>query len=118
MKKLRLCLTLGAMIFTSGCYTTTLSNGKPVGQVAAEADDTWHSGVLTGGVDVSGDYELKKLCPDGWAEIRTETSVANEVVELLTWRVYAPQTVRVKCAAKAPEKSAAASEPQRPVSRL
>jgi hypothetical protein len=114
MKAPKFTLALAALSFASGCYTTTLSSGKPVGEVASGADDKWHSGVLTGGVDVSGDYELNKLCPHGWSEIRTETSVPNEIVELLTWRVYAPQTVRVKCAAK----SAAESESQRSVSRL
>lgn len=90
-----LLLVLGA----SGCYTTSISSGKPLGKVAPDADDTWHSGLLTGGIDLSGDYDLKRLCPNGWAEIRTETSVLNEIVELATYRLYAPQTVRVTCAA-------------------
>jgi hypothetical protein len=102
-------IVLIVAVFTSGCYTTTLRSGKPVGEPADDADGHWHSGFLTGGLDASGDYELKKLCPDGWAEIETETSVLNEVVELVTYRVYAPQTVTVRCAKKR-ERTALADE--------
>jgi hypothetical protein len=86
-------------ILASGCYTTTLRSGKPAGEPAPDADGHWHSGILTGGVDVSGAYDLKQLCPNGWAEIETETSVFNQVVELATLRLYAPQTVSVRCRA-------------------
>lgn len=113
MKRFQTCLALATRLFASGCYSTTLRSGKPVGKVAPDANNAWHSGFLTGGVDASGDYELKRLCPNGWAEIRTETSVPNEMVEMLTFRLYAPQTVSVKCAAetaKAPDAT--------PVSRL
>jgi hypothetical protein len=109
MKTLPFACSIVALACASGCYTTTLSSGKPVGEAADDADGHWHSGFLTGGVDASGEYELKKLCPNGWAEIETETSVVNEIVELATYRLYAPQTVTVRCAAE-PERTALARE--------
>ena len=105
-------MALALLLLASGCYTTTISSGRPVGKVSPEADDTWHSGLVTGGVDLSGDYDLKSLCPNGWAEIHTETSVLNEVVELATYRLYAPQTVRVTCAADGPPRAPAAGKAQ------
>lgn len=99
MTPLKPYLALALLLCASGCYTTAINSGKPLGKVAPDADDTWHSGLVTGGIDLSGDYDLKQLCPNGWAEIRTETSVMNEIVELATYRLYAPQTVRVTCAA-------------------
>jgi Bor protein len=93
----------------AGCYSTTVTSGKPAGKVASGADDRWHSGVLTGGVELSGPYDLESLCPYGWSEIHTESSPANVVVEFMTFHLYAPQTVRVTCAA-APTREAAAQE--------
>lgn len=105
-------LALALLLAASGCYTTSISSGKPLGKVAPDADDTWHSGLVTGGIDLSGDYDLKSLCPNGWAEIRTETSVMNEIVELATYRLYAPQTVRVTCAEQRPPPPRAIDEGQ------
>ncbi|MEI9953598.1 MAG: hypothetical protein WDO74_32600 [Pseudomonadota bacterium] len=96
------------VLLTNACYTTRVSSGKPTARAVQEGHDHWHSGVFNGGVDLSGSYDLKRLCPDGWAEIQTKTSAVNELVELLTFGIYAPQTVRVRCAsAKAATNSAA-----------
>ncbi len=95
-------------LLTNACYTTTVSSGKPIARAVPEAHDRWHSGVFNGGLDLSGSYDLKRLCPDGWAEIRTKTSAVNELVELLTFGIYAPQTVRVRCASAKPATDSAA----------
>jgi hypothetical protein len=93
-------LVLFVALAATGCYTTTMRSGKPVGEAPLAADDRWHSGFLGGTQEASGPYDLSQLCPDGWAEIRTKTSFGNGLVELLTVGVYNPQTVDVKCAAK------------------
>ena len=41
-----------------------------------------------------------KICPRGWAEIHTETSFVNGLVEVLTFNIYSPQSVTVRCAAR------------------
>lgn len=105
MRRASILVALALVTTAGGCYSTTVRSGKPVGQVAPGADDRWHSGVLTGGVELSGPYDLEQLCPHGWAEIHTETSLPNEAVEILTFHLYAPQTVRVVCAAEPNEKT-------------
>ncbi len=110
MKLFRVVLALTATVLSTGCYATELYSGRPVGKAALVADHHWHSGVFAGGVDLSGPYDLRRLCPRGWAEIRIETSLPNELVELATFGIYAPQSVSVKCA-EATDKPAAEPQP-------
>ncbi|HKE17565.1 MAG TPA: hypothetical protein VKB80_21970 [Kofleriaceae bacterium] len=111
MKRFSILFALATVSLASACYSTTVRSGKPVGQPAQDADGHWHSGLITGGIELSGPYELDRVCPDGWAEIHTETSLPNELVELLTFRIYAPQTVTVKCAAPTADGAAAEKKP-------
>jgi hypothetical protein len=53
---------------------------------------------LGGSQEASGPYDLKGLCPNGWAEIHTKTSFGNGLIEIMTFRLYNPQTIEVKCA--------------------
>jgi hypothetical protein len=94
----------------NGCYTTTLKNGKPVGEAPLEADDRWHNGFVGGTEEASGPYELTELCPHGWAEIETHTSFGNGLLEIVTLSLYNPQTIEVRCAA-APERTASVAKP-------
>lgn len=82
----------------NGCYTTTLRSGLPPGETKTEADMRWHSGFLGGTQEASGPYDVGALCPNGWSEIKTETSFANGFVELVSVHVYNPQTITVTCA--------------------
>lgn len=110
MIRTKLVLLFVALAAT-GCYSTTVNSGKPVGEAPLEVDEHWHSGFLGGTSESSGPYDLEKLCPNGWAEIHTKTSFGNGLVEFLTVGVYNPQTVDVKCAA-VPEKSTARIQPR------
>jgi hypothetical protein len=98
-------LKLGSLavcgLLLSGCYTTTLSSGKPAAPASLEYDEKWHHGVAWGMAELSGPYDLEKVCPSGWSEIKTETSFANGFVHAVTSGVYSPQTVTVRCAAGA-----------------
>lgn len=95
-KRLALLVCLTAL---SGCYSTTIRSGAAPGAAPLEAREHWHSGFVAGVADASGPYDLQRLCPAGWAEIRTETSFWNGLVDMLTWRLYNPQTTTVVCAA-------------------
>ena len=88
-----------AGIGSAGCYTTTLQSGLPAAPPTVEYDDKWHSGVVLGIAELSGPYDLQKICPKGWAQIKTETSFVNGVVELVTSGIYSPQTVTIHCSA-------------------
>jgi hypothetical protein len=98
-------LKLGSLalcgLLLSGCYTTTLSSGKPAAPASVEYDEKWHHGMAWGIAELSGPYDLEKVCPNGWSEIKTETSFANGFVQAVTNGIYSPQTVSVRCAAGA-----------------
>lgn len=83
----------------SGCFTTTVKSGAPAAPPVIEYDEKWHSGLIAGIAELSGPYDLSKVCPNGWAEIKTETSFLNGLVQAVTWGIYNPQTVTVRCAA-------------------
>ena len=100
----RVFLLLSALAL-SACYTTTSRSGLPRADKPPIAyDEKWHSGVVVGTGEVSGPYDLPEICPNGWAEIKTETSFPNWFAEIVTAGVYSPQTISIVCAAapKAP----------------
>jgi hypothetical protein len=107
-------LALAALVLASGCYTTTVRSGKPPGDATAEYDGKWHSGVVWGIAELSGPYNLSEVCPNGWAEITTETSFLNGLVDGVTSSIYSPQTVTVRCAAggAAPANDSTEAEPE------
>ena len=81
-----------------GCYTTTVSSGKPAAKAGIEYDEKWHHGVVLGMAELSGPHNLEKIVPDGWSEITTETSFLNGFVDAVTSGVYNPQSITVRCA--------------------
>ncbi len=107
-------LALTALVLASGCYTTTVRSGKPPGDATAEYDGKWHSGVVWGIAELSGPYDLSEVCPNGWAEITTETSFLNGLVDGVTSSIYSPQTVTVRCATggAAPASDSTEAEPE------
>lgn len=99
-------LALTALCCATGCYTTTIRSGRPInpqpvmqqdGDEVIEYDGKWHHGFIAGMVEVGGNYNLDRICPQGWAEIKTETSFVNVVVTAVTMGVYTPQSVTIKC---------------------
>jgi hypothetical protein len=94
-------LLLGALALP-GCYTTTVTSGKPAAPATVAYDEKWHSGVVYGIAELSGPYDLQKICPQGWSEIKTETSFLNGFVDAVTWSVYNPQSITVRCAQPSP----------------
>ena len=49
-----------------------------------------------------------------WAQIKTETSFLNGLVELITSGIYSPQTVTVRCNANVPPPPATVPAPVAP----
>jgi hypothetical protein len=98
----RCALIAAAALLSFGCYTTTVRSGKPPATATIEYDERWHHGFVWGIAEVSGPYDLNRACPQGWAEIETETSFVNGLVELVTGGIYSPQTVTVRCARPVP----------------
>lgn len=94
-------LALG-LLTTTGCFTSHVRSGLPVGQAPVEGRERWHSGFVLGVAEASGPYDLAHMCPQGWAEITTETSFWNGLVDMVTSGIYNPQTITVRCAALPP----------------
>lgn len=91
---------LVAALAATGCWRMTVRNDKPVGETPIEYDGKWHSGLVFGLAELSGPYDLSKICPRGWSEIHTETTFVNGLVQAVTSNIYSPQTVTVRCAAR------------------
>jgi len=101
---------MGCMLACSGCYATTIQSGrKPALKPSIEYDEKWHHGMLWGIAELSGPYDLDAICPQGWAEISTHTSFLNGLLDAITYGIYSPQTVTVRCASR----PASAPEPTR-----
>ena len=95
--------TLAAVIASTalaGCYTTTIHSGKPAERPGIEYDERWHHGLVWGIAELSGPYDLQRICPNGWSVIKTETSFVNGVVQAVTSGIYSPQTITVQCAGR------------------
>jgi hypothetical protein len=88
---------VASLLVLPGCYTTTLRSGAEAAPPTVAYDEKWHSGLVWGIAELSGPYDLAKACPGGWAEITTETSFLNGLVEAVTSGIYAPQTVTIRC---------------------
>jgi len=90
---------LALALCASGCFRMSVKNQQPVGQAPIEYDDKWHIGLVYGLAELSGPYDLSKVCPHGWAEVHTETSFVNGLVSAVTWNIFTAQSVTVRCAA-------------------
>jgi hypothetical protein len=44
-----------------------------------------------------GETDLKAACPNGWAEVETETSFVNGLLMFITYNIYTPQSATVRC---------------------
>jgi len=96
MKRLLLVLA----VLATGCWRMTIRNGNPVGETPIDFDNKWHSGVVYGLAELTGPYDISKVCPRGWAEIHTETPFPQGLVQVLTFNLYNPQGVTIRCAAR------------------
>jgi hypothetical protein len=85
------------LLALSGCFRTTVKNREPVSAARTRTDDRWHHGLVFGLAELSGPYDLSKVCPRGWTEIHTETPFLQGLVTALTLNVYAPQRVTIRC---------------------
>jgi Bor protein len=91
-------LLFALLLPAAACFRTTISNGNPVGHAPIDYDEKWHSGVILGIAELSGPYDLQKICPQGWSQIHTGTSAAAAFVTWITAQIYTPQRVTIRCA--------------------
>ncbi len=88
---------LALCIACTGCYSTVVRSGLPAGTSPAGWEERWHASFLFGAVE-SRPGDLRLVCPQGWSEIRGQTSFLQGVLHVLSLFVYTPGTVTVVCA--------------------
>lgn len=106
MNLVRTALCLSLLTLVSGCFSTTIRNGRPAAPATVAYDARWHHGAIAGMAEISGPYDLSEICPQGWAEIQTQTSFLNWVASWVS--LYTPQTIAVRCATDGSSPGAAA----------
>ena len=82
-------------ILLSGCYHASVSTGLRPSAVKIEKH--WASGWIYGLVPPSA-VETMEKCPAGVAQVETQLSFANQLVNFLTGGIYTPMDIVVTCA--------------------
>lgn len=109
MKSIAIALTLLA----TGCFQTTLRTKNTAHYPSASHDGRWRHAFIAGIVDAEGPVLLDEACPNGFAEIESRVSPANYLLTTLTYGVYTPQEVTVRCASEERKQlGAPASKPE------
>jgi hypothetical protein len=81
-----------------GCAETRLYSGHPPGDIAAGYDARFHDAYLLGTLDGEDPYELGRICPKGWAEIRIAPDFFTAALSVATLFLYAPNRLTIVCA--------------------
>ncbi|RYZ08941.1 MAG: hypothetical protein EOO73_06520 [Myxococcales bacterium] len=100
-------IALSAALACAGCATTTLRSGEAPGRTAAGYDERWHPGFLFGTVRGKEPYDLSRLCPNGWAEIRVAADPFTVLAGAVTLFMYSPSRITVVCARQAGDETLA-----------
>jgi hypothetical protein len=88
----------GLAVALLGCAETRLYSGRPPGDAAAGFDARFHDAYLFGTVDGEGPYDLSRICPRGWSEIRIAPDFFSAVLSVTTLFVYTPNRLTIVCA--------------------
>lgn len=91
----RVALIAGVVLATSACYHAVIETGRPAGPMIVT--NNWaHS--FIGGLVPPAVVNTAQRCPTGVSKVETQHSVANMLVQFLTWSIYSPMTITVTCA--------------------
>lgn len=91
----RVILLFTAAILMQGCYHATVTTGlRPS---AVKIEKKWASGWIYGLVPPST-VETMGQCSAGVAQVETQLSFANQLVNFLTFGIYTPMEIVVTCA--------------------
>lgn len=88
-------MVLFSAFLLAGCYHATVQTGLRPGTVKIE--ERWASGWILGLVPPST-VETMEKCPAGVAQVDTQLSFPNQLVNFLTFGIYTPMEIVVTCA--------------------
>jgi hypothetical protein len=83
---------------STSCASTTLRSGKPPGEPAPGYDDRWHSAFFFGSLPSRRSYDLHRLCPEGWSQIRLRPDPFTVISSVVTLFIYSPTRLTIICA--------------------
>lgn len=90
-------LVAGTLFVLPACFHTQVSTGAPPGPALVVKD--WESGWLWGLIGPKEVYG-SRLCPHGVSFVDTERTFLNQVASFFTLGIYAPMSIRIRCAAR------------------
>lgn len=93
MKRTILILTF--LVILPACYHATVTTGLRPSTIKIE--DKWADGWVYGLVPPSA-VETMERCPAGVAQVDTQLSFLNQLVNFLTFGIYTPMEIVVTCA--------------------
>lgn len=91
----RVLMVLATVFLLSSCYHATVTTGLRPSTVKIE--DKWADGWIYGLVPPSA-VETMEGCPAGVAQVDTQLSFPNQLVNFLTFGIYTPMEIVVTCA--------------------
>lgn len=81
-------------VLLTGCYKATVNTGlAPNAVVHTRWAHSW-----IGGLVPPAAFDAVSLCPNGVSRVETELSPANQLVNVATFGIYTPMTMRAVCA--------------------
>jgi len=84
--------------FGAGCAATTVHSGRPPNLSPNGYEERWHSAFLWGTVPAGSDYDIARICPDGWAQVTVARDPFTLLAGMLTAFLYSPSRVTIVCA--------------------
>jgi hypothetical protein len=96
MRRSLVSAVLLATVSTTGCFHQVIQTGRTAGTTTVEKNyvATWLWGIVP-----AKPIDVRQQCPGGVATIETQQTFMNGFVSLLTLGIYAPQHLKVTCAA-------------------
>ena len=84
-----------ATLLAAGCYHATIDTGRPpsADTIVKPWANSWVYGLVP-----PQTLETAQKCPSGVAKVETMHSFLNGLVDVLTFGIYTPMTLRVTCA--------------------
>ncbi len=87
---------ISLLVVLAGCYHATIETGLPPS--AQTLEKSFASGWIYGLVPPST-VETASRCPNGASKVETQLSFVNSLVNIITFGIYTPMSIKVTCAA-------------------
>ena len=106
----RLAGVLIAALVAGGCFHATIDTGRPAStdSIVKPWANSWVYGLVP-----PKTVQTEQKCPSGVSRVETVHSFLNGLVDVLTFGIYTPMTLKVTCAQSGSSALPASPSPQR-----